>query len=72
MTKKGDEWLTSAEVRKVLKISTCDLAHLRVDGTVRTEKQGNAYYYPTKDVESLRRRKLAKGAGLRRLNDRNK
>ena len=31
--KKGEEWLTSAEVRKVLRMSTCDLAHLREGGT---------------------------------------
>ncbi len=45
---KGEEWLTSVEVRKVLKISTCDLAHLREEGNIRAEKRGNAYYYPGK------------------------
>ena len=67
MTKNDEEWLTSVDVRKVLKISTCDLAHLREDGNIRAEKRGNAYYYAGKDVEGLRGKKLMKGAGFCRL-----
>ena len=52
------DWLTSAEVRKSLRISTCDLAHLREEGRIRAEKRGNAYYYVAKDVEALRGKKL--------------
>ena len=64
MAKKGEEWLNSAEVRKVLKISTCDLAHLREDGNIRAEKRGNAFYYAGKDVEALRGKTLIRGAGF--------
>lgn len=48
-------WLTSAEARKALKMSTCDLAHLRQEGGIRFAKKGNAYLYSRPDVESLRR-----------------
>ena len=69
MAKNGEEWLTSAEVRKALKISTCDLAHLREDGAIRAEKRGNAYYYAAKEVEALRGKKLKEGAGFCRLDE---
>lgn len=69
MAKSGVEWLTSLEVRKVLKISTCDLAHLREDSAIRAEKRGNAYYYAAKDVEALRGKTLMKGAGFCRLEE---
>jgi DNA-binding transcriptional MerR regulator len=53
--------LTSREVRRLLKISTCDLAHLREEGQIRAEKRGNAYYYVGEDVEALRARKQKQG-----------
>lgn len=52
------QWLTSAEVRRRLKISTCELAHLRNNGQLKFKKQGNAYLYwpdaaaPVQDGES--------------------
>ncbi|MEO8498786.1 MAG: helix-turn-helix domain-containing protein [Planctomycetota bacterium] len=46
-------WLTSAQVRKRLKISTCDLAHLRQGGKLRSRKQGNAYLYRPDDVDEF-------------------
>jgi len=39
------DWLTSVEVRRALGLSTCDLAHLREAGAIRSERRGNAYYY---------------------------
>lgn len=38
-------WLTSKETQKVLKISGCELMHLRESGKLKFKKQGNAYYY---------------------------
>jgi hypothetical protein len=38
-------WLTSKEVQKLLKISGCDLMHLRVSGKLKFKKQGNAFLY---------------------------
>jgi len=38
-------WLTSKEVQKLLKISSCELMHLRVSGKLKFKKQGNAFLY---------------------------
>jgi hypothetical protein len=38
-------WRRSAEVRKALRLSTCDLAHLREAGKIEAKKVGNAYLY---------------------------
>ena len=63
------DWMTSVEVRKALKVSTCHLAHLREDGAIRAEKRANAYYYSAKDVEALRGTKSKRGAGFCRPSD---
>ncbi len=36
-------WVKSAEARKVLKLSTCELAHKRESGEIESKKVGNAY-----------------------------
>ncbi len=41
----NERWLKSGEVRKELKVSTCELAHLRNAGKLPFKKQGNAYLY---------------------------
>lgn len=38
-------WLTSKETQKILKISACELMHLRVSDKLKFKKQGNSYYY---------------------------
>lgn len=38
-------WVRSAEARKELKLSTCDLAHMRDAGMIEAKKVGNAYLY---------------------------
>ena len=38
-------WLTSKEAQKSLKVSGCELMHLRVSGKLKFKKQGNAFYY---------------------------
>lgn len=55
MAGAAKDWMTSVEVRRALKISTCDLAHLREDGAIRAERRGNAYYYAAKDVSVISR-----------------
>ena len=47
-------WLKSKEVEKELKISSCDLAHLRVAGKLNFMKNGNSFLYSINDVEKLR------------------
>lgn len=39
------KWFTSAETRQLLKISGCQLMHLREQGELPFKKVGNAYYY---------------------------
>ncbi|MDP5188383.1 hypothetical protein [Rheinheimera baltica] len=48
MTDKKQEtenWLSSKEAQKALKVSSCELMHLRVVGKLPYKKQGNAYFY---------------------------
>ncbi len=47
-------WLKSKEVEKELKISSCDLAHLRVAGKLNFMKNGNSFLYSINDVEKLK------------------
>ncbi len=39
------EWLRSDEIRRLLKLTMCELAHLRDAGELPFKKQGNAYLY---------------------------
>lgn len=39
------EWLTSGEMRKRLRVSSCQLAHLREEGRLLFRKDGNAFLY---------------------------
>ena len=48
-----DEWLRSDDARKVLQVSTCDLAHLRQGGKITFRKAGNAYLYSARDCEKF-------------------
>ncbi len=50
------EWLRSDEARKVLRVSTCDLSHLRQGGKIAFRKAGNAYLYSAGDCEKFARR----------------
>ena len=40
-----EQWFKSAEIRKLLKLSTCELAHKRDAGELEFKKNGNAYLY---------------------------
>ena len=44
-------WLNSREACKALKISACDLSHLREAGKLRFQKKGNAFLYAGNDVK---------------------
>ena len=50
-----DEWLRSDEARKVLRVSTCDLSHLRQGGKIAFRKAGNACLYSTRDCVQFAR-----------------
>ncbi|GAB1260765.1 hypothetical protein [Aurantivibrio plasticivorans] len=38
-------WCSSKEAKKALKISDCELMHMRVAGKLVFEKRGNAFFY---------------------------
>jgi len=66
-----DAWLTSDQVRKRLKISTCDLAHLRQAGRLRFRKKGNAYLYSPDDCEEISQVSGAETGGSCSIDERN-
>lgn len=54
-TPRDEGWYASSEIRLLLKISTCDLAHLRESNQIQFKKVGRAYHYrisPSKDGKS--------------------
>jgi hypothetical protein len=53
---KPQDYLTSKEVEKELKISSCSLAHLRQGGGLKFIKKGNAFLYEKKSVKSEKRK----------------
>ena len=42
---RESKYLNSKETRKKLKISSCELMHIREEGKIEFIKKGNAYYY---------------------------
>jgi len=40
-----EQWLSSKEAKKVLKISDCQLMHLRLAGKLQFRKAGNRFFY---------------------------
>jgi len=49
----NSNFISSKETKKKLKISSCDLMHLRVEGKVNYTKNGNAYFYSIEDIGKL-------------------
>jgi Zn-finger protein len=45
MENKRQEWLSSKEAKKVLKVSDCHLMHMRLAGKLQFRKEGNRYFY---------------------------
>lgn len=41
----NENWLSSKEIKTRLKISGCELMHLRVKDKLEFKKIGNAYFY---------------------------
>jgi hypothetical protein len=42
---KPKEWMKSAEVKKILKVSSGTLVNLRISGQLKFSKIGGTYYY---------------------------
>jgi hypothetical protein len=47
------KWLRSAEVKKVLKISSGTLQNLRINGTLNYTKVGSIMYYKYDDLKQM-------------------
>lgn len=47
------EWFSSTEARTFLKISSCTLAHLRLDGQLGFERRRNAFFYRGEDCRRV-------------------
>ncbi len=45
MPSPEDDWYPSADARRLLRLSTCDLAHLREAGKIEFKKVGRAFLY---------------------------
>ena len=48
-------FLNSKEAMKLLKISSCELCHIRIENKVRFKKKGNGYYYLKSDLDLLKK-----------------
>lgn len=47
------QWLRSADVKVLLKISSGTLQNMRINGTLRYSKVGGTLYYNYEDIEKL-------------------
>lgn len=47
------QWLKTADVKALLKISSGTLQNLRINGTLRCSKIGGTLYYNYQDIEKL-------------------
>lgn len=48
------DWFKSKEVEKALKISSCDLMHLRTAGKLKFKKEGNSFFYEPESVLKIK------------------
>ena len=39
------QWLSSKETKALMKVSDCELMHLRTTGKLKFKKEKNAFYY---------------------------
>ena len=46
-------FLSSKEIMKKLKISSCKLMHLRTEGKLKYTKKGNSYFYKIPPNEKI-------------------
>ncbi len=47
-------YLTSKDAKKLLKVSDCHLAHLRIEGKLSFVKKGNAYLYEEEGIKLMK------------------
>lgn len=52
-TASKKQWLRSAEVRKLLNISSGTLQNLRISGQLHCSKVGSIFYYRQEDIQRM-------------------
>jgi hypothetical protein len=65
-------WMTSAEARRAVGVSTCQIAHLRQEAKIGYRKEGNAYLYSAADVSRFASQADATGTRPRKRRGRPK
>ena len=50
---ENNEWLRTADVRKLLRISAGTLQTLRVNGTIRYSVVGKMFFYKREDINNM-------------------
>ena len=60
--KPGETWLSSVEARRYLRVSSCELMHLREGGFLEFRKSGNRFMYSVAGLK--RRREQIAGQGI--------
>jgi len=50
MKEEFTNYLSSKEAKKKLKVSSCELMHMRIKGKLEYYKKGNTYFYNTKSI----------------------
>jgi hypothetical protein len=50
-----EEFYTSKEAKRELKIQDCDLAHIRLAGKLKYTKKGNSYLYLKDSIEQFKK-----------------
>lgn len=58
MQNKLDQFLTSKEVKVILKIQDCDLAHMRNTGKLQFIKKGNAFMYFKESIDKFKKENM--------------
>lgn len=48
-------WQNSKETMAELKVSSCTLAHIRIEGKIKFTKKGNAFFYDVQDVQKIKK-----------------
>lgn len=57
---KTEQWLRTAEVRKILNVSPNTLQRLRIKGVLKFTKVGSTFFYNAGDIQKMLEGKITK------------
>ncbi|WP_282142796.1 hypothetical protein [Cellulophaga baltica] len=55
MKTTNNKWLSSKEAINYAKLRSCDLMHYRIQGKLKFEKRGNAYFYTKDSIDDIKK-----------------